>query len=216
MSVCVQVAYTAQMKVTDEEGYEHYKKWYLTLAEAARAEGVTGYQEPEGGPFWWAQLLPSDAVAYLQRCAWRLWRDKPLPPPGAVNDGVLADMTEYIVDQLGGTNKKGQSFEHLCFHPVDRGFWIPVDFESVLLVDKKFGGCLGSSVRLLKELEALAAALGLDLTTDHEDKAVWDARDNPGAGPAKWQKYGVESFNCLRLYRACQKSVELGAAVRFS
>jgi hypothetical protein len=215
VSLCVQVAYAAQMKECDEEGYAAHTKEYAALQKHIRGKGVLGYTEPLDGPYWWAQLVPSNGVAYLQRCAWRLWNDEPLPPPCAVDDDVLDEMAEDLVLQLGGTNEKGQSFEHLCFHPVDRGFWVPVDFESVVLVDKRYGGCLGSSVRLLKELEALAAALKLNLTTDHNDKAVWAARDNPG-GRAKWQKYGIESFNCLRMYRACQKSLELGAAVRFS
>jgi hypothetical protein len=216
MSVCVQVAFTAQMKDCDPDGFKYWKKRFADLAKVTKAKGVTGYKEPVDGEYWWAQLVPSDGVAYLQRAAWCLWRNKPLPKPGTIDDGILRNMAEYLADWYGSTNKKGQSFEHLCFHPADRGFWIPVDFENVLLVEQKYEGCLGSSVRLLKELESLAEALSLDLTLDHDDKKIWAARDNPGKGKAKWQKYGIESFNCLRMYRACQKSIELGAAICFS
>ncbi len=218
MSVCVQVAYTAQMKVTDPDGFKRSKKRFAALEKAA--EGVTGYKEPVDGEYWWAQLLPSNGVAYLQRAAWYLWTNRKLPAPGTDDfdsiAGDLDDMAERLVDKLGISNKKGQSFDHLCFHRVSEGYWLPVDFESVLIVSNEFDGCLGSSVRMLKELEWLADALDLDLTMNHDDKKVWAARDNPGKGKAKWQKYGIESFNCLRMYRACQKSIELGAAITFS
>ena len=49
MSVCVQVAYTAQMKVCDPDGFKWSKKQYAKLAKAALAEGVTGWTEPEDG-----------------------------------------------------------------------------------------------------------------------------------------------------------------------
>jgi hypothetical protein len=214
------VAYIAEIAPTGNDA-RRLKKQFNDLSKAAQAEGVNGYKEPSAGEYWWAQLVPSSGVAYLQRLAWELWRNKPLPAPGtndedSIHDGILFDMAEHLADWIGGTNKKGQSFEHLCFHPPRRGYWIPVEFESVLLVGDKFDGCLGSSVRLLGELEALAGALKLDLTTDHEDKKMWAAATNPGPGKARWQKYGIESFNCLRMYRACQKSIELGAAIKLS
>jgi hypothetical protein len=208
------------LKECDAEGFEWAKKRFTELAKAAKAKGVTGYKEPLDGEYWSAQLVPGNGVEYLQRLAWELWRDKPLPKPGmdddSIDDEVLHDMAEHLIDWFGATNKKGQSFEHLCFHPTNRGYWIPVGMKRVLMVGKEFEGCLGSSVRLRQELAVIADALELDLTMTHDDKKLWHARDNPGKGRAKWQKYGVASFNCLRMYRACQKSVELGAAITFS
>jgi hypothetical protein len=107
------------------------------------------------------------------------------------------------------------SFPHLIMHNPVWGYWVPVDFGDVIFPDKKLGigNQLGSSVRLKAECEELAAVLRLPLDLDPEVEAVRQAMYHPGKSRTRWKKYAVESHNLLALYRACQKSISLGAAI---
>jgi hypothetical protein len=216
MSSTLHVGYVAEMRVCDEEGFESSRKLFAKFRKALKAEKAPTYAEPEDGPHWWTEIHPSNGIAYLQRAAWTLWNNRPLPPvcTDGLDEDILDDMAERLVDKLGFKNKSGQNFDHLCFHHPRHGYWVPVDLPDVLILTNEFGGCVGSSVRLLKECEALAKAIGLPLDMDHNDKVLWHALDHPGEGGETWQRYGIESFNCLRLYCACRKSIELGAAIK--
>ena len=74
----------------------------------------------------------------------------------------------------------------------------------------------GSSHALLRECKELARVLELPEDLSLEDEAVWRAVETQGEGEEKWERYGVESYTCLALIRACEASVETGAAVVFA
>jgi len=78
------------------------------------------------------------------------------------------------------------------------------------------GGMIGSSPRLLDETRRLAQAIELPLDMDPEADELWKAAETQGEGDALWQRYGVESFTCLRLYHAARHSIEHSAALVFA
>jgi hypothetical protein len=71
------------------------------------------------------------------------------------------------------------------------------------------------SQRLLDECRRLAVALQLPLDLDPESEEVWKASETQGRGDVQWQRYGIESLVCLRLYKACEHSLERQAAIVF-
>jgi len=75
---------------------------------------------------------------------------------------------------------------------------------------------VGSSPRLLEECQRLASELKLPLDLDPEAREVYALVESQGMGDTTWKRYGMESFSCLRLYRAATHSIKTGAAVVFT
>ena len=65
-------------------------------------------------------------------------------------------------------------------------------------------------------VDAVVVNAGIHLETpfDGPDE-VWDAADSQGLAELQWQRYGIESYVCLRLIRACEHSMVHKAAVVF-
>jgi hypothetical protein len=199
------------------EYQEGFRRTFAAIRQVLRDGGVPDYEEPTlSGQSWSSQVWPSNGIAYLQRFA-AYFPDpdetEEWPTPGdpkarlnPLHDEVVED--SYSLDQEG-------PFQHLIFHNPQYGFWVPVDFPDVVMPEEGMGvgNFIGSSVRLLEECERLAKLLELPLTMSPNDKCIWLVVDHPGKGRLPWQRYGIESFNLLRLYHGCRKSLELGAAL---
>ena len=82
-------------------------------------------------------------------------------------------------------------------------------------VTQVVGGMVGSSPRLLSECKRIAAALEIPSELDETSDALWEAADSQGEGTLKWERYGIESFSCVCLMRACMKSIEAKAGLVF-
>jgi hypothetical protein len=95
--------------------------------------------------------------------------------------------------------------------------YIPIAFSRIFaaqLGDQKTWQQIGSSYKLLEECKDLADFLGIPTGMDPESDELWEAVDLQGDGDG-WNKYGIESFTCVRLMRACEASIASGAAVVF-
>jgi hypothetical protein len=142
--------------------------------------------------------------------------NKPAPPPGdedAPNDPLLYG--EYWRRfEAGG----GLKYRHLIVHSDAEGFYVPVDFERPRDLTKfgLVGGWLGSTQRLHAECGDLAHALEMPVEMDHESDELLEAAQTQGRGDLKWQRYGVETFTCLRLLAACEASLRTKAAIVFA
>ncbi|MEU1790034.1 hypothetical protein ABZ553_30045 [Streptomyces sparsogenes] len=133
------------------------------------------------------------------------------------------------VDELGGDYEQLlEMFEpaaqqsHLVWHYDHAGAYVPVDFEHPLSNDELLegGGPLGSSHGLLRELEAVAPALGIDPhnppatptpparpTTLEEPAAPIPYEDNP---------FARERHVWLGLHAAATRSLGQGSMIVFS
>ncbi|MFG3093927.1 hypothetical protein [Streptomyces sp. NPDC048202] len=107
-------------------------------------------------------------------------------------------------------------FDHLVHHSDCEGYYVPIEFDHVIVDKAVPGGYLGSSVRLLAETRRLAEALGLPEDLDPDSEEVFDAADADEPTAEGWQRYGVESYVCLQLLRAARLSVSTGAAIAFT
>jgi hypothetical protein len=217
MSVLLHVGWLDEMRRCDQEGFRDAKKAFAAINKALRKEGAPTYEEPERirGGGWGFKLNPENGIAFLQRFAAYFYDDEvvewPVPGDPATMDNPLDDEEWeeacYMLELL--------PFQHLILHPPRYGYWVPVDFPDAIFPDEKFGigNQLGSSVRLKAECEELAKILRLPLGLDPEADEVTEAMFNPGKSRTRWKKYGVESHNLLALYRACEQSIKLGAAI---
>jgi hypothetical protein len=110
-----------------------------------------------------------------------------------------------------------RGFDHLIDHSDCESFYIPIAFSRIFaaqLGDQKTWQQIGSSYKLLEECKDLADFLGIPPGMDPESDELWEAADSQGDGDG-WNKYGIESFTCVRLMRACEAPIASGAAVVF-
>ena len=108
---------------------------------------------------------------------------------------------------------------HLIWHSDAQGYYLPVDFSEVIFPADEFkipGEMIGSAVALREECARLAKILELPDGLDPEDREVWECASQQGYPSAtRWREYGIETFTCLRLLRACEIALDSGCAIVF-
>jgi hypothetical protein len=199
-----------------DEDADHVRAHFAVIRELLDRAGAGQWAEPELNE---RDILEGDMWGYsglhtVRRVAVHLAQTGILPDPleeahKAAGDRLLAQAYAQVPGQPAGP------FDHLIHHSDCEGYYVPVDFEQVITDDSLAGGYLGSSVRLLVETRRIASALGLpeDLDPDAEEVlGAWDATTPAAEG---WQRYGIESYGCLRLIHAAKHSIATGAAIAF-
>lgn len=228
MGLAIEVGYLADMLENDEEGAAWFREELAKLEQFLPTQGLKPHVEATECPVFSAEMYGYSGLHYLRRLAAHLNIRGTLPEPGgqdAAKDPVLESYiglfnapAPSLVDRLFGKKAVSREYDHLIIHSDAEGFYLPQDFPNVLIPPESLaipGGMIGSSHRLLAEIESLAAALELPLTLDPEDDEVWNAADDQGEAATGWKRYGVESFTCIRLYRAAKHSIEHSAAIVF-
>lgn len=214
----------------DDEGAAHYREQFEILNRYLATIGLPPHQEPEQCEEFSGDMYGYSGVHYLRRFAAYLDLRRGLPTPGDDDASKSPVLTEYYaafdrqskpgaLGRLFGVKPKPRRFDHLIIHSDAEGYYLPQDFPEVLLPGEAYpvaGGMVGSSPRLLEECAIIAGHLKLPLNLDGEDDRLYEAIDTQGQpGTEGWQRYGVESLTCLRLYQAAKHSVETGAAIVF-
>jgi hypothetical protein len=211
----------------DEESLEQLEREFGVVNDLLESFGLPPHEEPyelDAGRAVSLDLYGYSGLHYLRRVAAHLALGGELPPPGgeeAAQDPALREYYQLFDENMLDGKAGAMRFQHLIIHSDAEGFYLPVDFEEVLVADPSLevpGDNVGSSRRLLEECLELASALELPDGLDPESEEVWQAADNQGegGGETKWRRYGVESHTCLALIKACRASIETGAAVVFS
>lgn len=136
-----------------------------------------------------------------------------LPPPivdGATEDPILKK--RYAATGID----RDAPFQHLLDHSDAEGFYVPQDFSLVLVNSKVAGAFIGSTPRLRAECETVAKALGIDIGLDPESDEVAEAAEASDPAAEGWKAYGIETYCCLQLLRACEASMRSGALLVFT
>ncbi|WP_051732870.1 hypothetical protein [Kitasatospora phosalacinea] len=198
----------------DEDTAEWFREECAAIGAVLAREGLPGWREPESGPHFGERIWGYSGLHALRRLAAHLAASGRLPEPlddgaRATDDPVLTAAYQDVPDDPPGP------FDHLVHHSDCEGYYVPVDFAPVLADSELSGGLLGSSVRLLAELDELARALGLPDDLDPHSEEVADACDGPGPAAEGWRRYGTEAFICLQLRLAARCSVGTGAVLAF-
>lgn len=229
MGLSVIVGYLADQIANDEEGAEWFRESLDNLNEFLPTVELKAHQEPEICPIYYCDMYGYSGLHYLRRVAAHLDLRGKLPEPGSrdvdnqdpAQDEVLAEyMERFVADyekELAVEVARARQFDHLIVHSDAEGYYIPQNIDHVLVApdELELSGFIGSSNALRDECVKLASALELPLDIDPEAEEVWQAAESQGIGFVKWQRYGIESYCCLRLYRAATHSLETGAAIVF-
>lgn len=202
--------------------YSRATKQFEATSKCLVVRGHNAHIEPfalPNGAEFSCQMFGYSGLHHLRQLAAYVALDKELYEPTrklpSEKNLVVAEYDSLI----GNGDVSELSYQHLTLHGDGEGVYVPQDFQRVVEPPAQYfstvGGGIGSSIRLLEECKSLAAVLELPLDLDAESPEVWSATDQPGTGSTKWQRFGVESFSCIRLIRACERSIATGAAVVF-
>ena len=215
----------SEIRESDQEYVEYFEQQVEAINGVLESFGLTPHHEPfdvEDESTLECEMIGYSGLHYLRRVAAYLALGKELPPPGddgAASDPVLSDYYRIFDASFARGQATGIPFQHLIVHGDAEGYYLPVEFDDVILPDASLeiaGGMLGSSHALLRECRELAQMLELPADLSFEDDAVWQAVESQGEGESKWERYGIESYTCLALMKACEASVATGAAVVFA
>jgi hypothetical protein len=212
---------------SDEQGFEHYQHLFAQVNQALQAEGLPPHHEPidlQTDIPWFAQMWHYSGLHYLRRIAAYLWADQPLPAPGTYDDERNPDpMNDLIIDHaycMHYSTDHPFAAAHLMFHSVTEGLYLPEEFADVIYPDRALripGDTIGSAAVLQRECAQIARILEIPPDLDPDDDRVWQAAEAQGKqGATMWQHYGIETFTCIRLLRACEISLETGCAIVFN
>jgi hypothetical protein len=223
LALCVGVP--SEIRESDPEYVAYFEQQVEAINGVLESFELPPHHEPfdvEDERTFECDMIGYSGLHYLRRIAAHLALGRDLPPPGddgAASDPVLSDYYKIFDASFARGQATGIPFQHLIVHGDAEGYYLPVEFEDVIIPDPSLeiaGGMLGSSHTLLRECRELAQVLELPEALSLEDEAVWAAAESQGEGEAKWERYGIESYTCLALIKACEASVETGAAVVFA
>ena len=225
MGLAICVGLPPEVREADPEYLDYFRRQMEAVNDVLTSFGLPEHAEPfdlaEERTFE-CDMFGYSGLHYLRRLAAHLALTGELPPPGdddSSGDPVLSDYYKLFDASFAQGKANGIPFQHLIVHGDAEGYYLPVEFEDVLIPDASLeiaGGMIGSSHALLRECRELARALELPNDVSLDDEALWEAVENQGRGETKWERYGVESYTCLVLLRSCEASVETGAAIVFA
>jgi hypothetical protein len=213
MGLSVQVGLLAGLLDSDPEGAEWFKEELARINRLLGDNGLPLHMEPRELPQLASRSAldsyPYSFLHYLRRVAARRledpdWEATPLP------EGEDPSEDPAIDEELGLMRS------HLICHSDAEGYYVPIDFDEVLFDDSEEiagGGLVGSSQRLLAELQAVAPALGIALEegrlTDEEAERISEEVHEEGE---LWIEKGV----WLDLFEAARLSLQHGSVIVFA
>tara|TARA_R100000027_G_C2224572_1_gene87162 strand:+ start:65 stop:751 length:687 start_codon:yes stop_codon:yes gene_type:complete len=227
MGLAIEVGYLKDMSENDEEGVLWINEEFDKMNGYLSQLGIPNHQEPREAEVWSFDMYGYSGLHYLRRIAAHVNKTGKLPSPGNQDSSKDTTLEKYFENFTNPKSsgifslfqkKVKREFEHLIIHSDAEGYYLPIDFDQVLIPPEELeipGGMIGSSVRLLAECERLAALLDIPKDLDPEENIVWEAADSQGEGEKKWERYGVESYVCLGLIKACRLSLRDKTAVVF-
>jgi hypothetical protein len=231
LGLSLSVGYLADLSSADPEGTIAVSSYFARLNEALLAAGCEAHREPielDQSLRFSCDMWGYSGLHHLRRVAAYAALDLPMPPPvakSATDDAVLKRYYSEVTQRPGLVarlfrSRSGDSlrFQHLIVHSDAEGYYVPQDIPKVIFPAENLkipGAMIGSVPQLQEECRALAKMLEIPDGLDVESDAVLEAAEDPGSGTVRWQRYGIESFSCIRLLAACKASLNTGAAIVF-
>jgi hypothetical protein len=232
LGLSLSVGYLADLLSGDPEGSTEVSRYFERLNEALVGAGYKPHREPvelDESLRFSCDMWGYSGLHQLRRIAAYAAFGLPMPPPlakDATDDPVLKRYYAEVTQQSSLVahifrSRRGDSlrYQHLIVHSDAEGYYVPQDFPKVIFPADSLkipGAMIGSVPRLKDECQALAKLLEIPDGLGAESDEVLEAAEDPGSGTVHWQRYGIESFSCIRLLAACQASLKTGAAIVFS
>lgn len=242
MGLALEVGMLADLIVNDDEGAEWFREDLKKLDMVLAKAGLAAHSEPAESAVHSTSAYGYSGLHHLRRCAAHLQYNGRLPSPlapdeQAMDDPLYARYSAEFADENEGAEpgalakSSPRLFDHLIMHSDAEGFYVPQDFDRVVISNDQAYGWVGSSYALSRECVRLAAALEMpnDLLLDYESerfiKAIQSAqvaqrkgwalfRSKPAPG-APWEQHPIAAMLCAKLHGFAGHSIETGALMVF-
>lgn len=210
MGLAVCVGALADLLANDPEGAEWIESDIKAINECLAKDGVDAHVEPRTLP----QLESRDQTGsfpyswthYLRRIVAHAMAD---PSWNATPVAEDEDPTSDAAVLDATINLSG----HFVCHSDSEGYYVPKDFQEVIFGDEKMtgGGIIGSSYRVMEEMQLAAKALGINLVngelSDEGAAAINDVDEN--------DPFMIEKIVWLSFYEAARLSIKHNTMIVF-
>jgi hypothetical protein len=214
MGLSISVGMLADLLENDEAGANWLVATLRGVNEVLAENNLPTYEEPEQLPPMvsraQAMSFPYSFLHYLRRFYANVTHDSDwiptLTPDGesATDDQVL-DEEMYMMSS------------HLLCHSDSNGFYLPIDFDDIVIddtgADRIPGGIVGSSHQLMREMIEVAPSLGIKLSGANLSDAE-ATRINAVAESE--EGFWIEHLVWIALFEAARLSIEHGTAIAFT
>jgi hypothetical protein len=213
MGLSISVGVLAYLIENDEEGANGLAATLRGVNEVLIEHDQPTYEEPEQVP----PLVSRAALTgfsyaflhYLRRFYANIahdpkWIPTLTPDHESATDDPILDEEMYMMSS------------HLLCHSDSDGFYLPIDFDEIIIDaeggDRIPGGIVGSSYKLMRELIEIAPSLGIKLRAANlsDDEAT---RINTIA--ASEEGFWIEHLVWISLFEAARLSIEQKSAIVF-
>lgn len=214
LALCVGMLADSLSGEPDEAQY--FEEQLTRINEVLAKVGLPAHNEPTALPSgltFSCSMWGYSGLHYLRRIAAWDALNEGLPDPG--DDSASQDPLINTYNQRA-LQDASIAYTHLMLHSDAEGYYLPQAFDEVLFPEDQLGiagSMIGSASKLYAECVKLAHRLRLPQETHAESDQVLEAAERQGAAFTGWQRYGVESYTCLQLLRACEISKKSGAAI---
>jgi len=144
-----------------------------------------------------------------------VWKTGQLPPrpwDGAKFDAAYAECVD--------SGRRPGLYAHLMRHDPAAGFYLPIEFEEVIVLDNRlrvlWGDTVGSSQTLLWECEHLLRLLEAPHSLTPNGRTLRTCIRHPHTATAPWQRHPTATRVCLILREAAVRSIDTGAAIVYT
>lgn len=213
MGLSISVGVLADLMENDEAGAGWLRQTLQAVNQVLAEQDLPTYVEPE-------QLPPivsrSQFMGYSYGCLHYLrrfyarakhdakWIPMPVPDDQSPTDDAVLEREMY------------QMYSHLLCHSDSEGFYLPIDFNDIVIdvsgADRIPGGIVGSSYRLMAELVEIAPLLGIKLKlgelSDEEATRINQLAESDG-------EFSYEYMVWIALFEAARLSIEYSSAIVF-
>jgi hypothetical protein len=214
MGLAVNVGVLASLlEENDQEAAEWFREALIGVNQLLDEVGLPRHNEPEKiSPHSRSALtgFPYSYLHHLRRFYARAIGD-PDRSPEPTPEGQSPADDPVLQDELSMMSS------HLLCHADDAGFYLPIEFDDIILDPKDLkrvpGGFLGSSFRLMAELISTAPQLGIGIENGHlADTEANRINKDIEAQSSLW----IEKAVWLSLFEAARLSIEYKSAIDFS
>jgi hypothetical protein len=213
MGLAVEVGMLADLKEHDEEGAQWLRDALADINAVFGEHKLPLHIEPEQLPPMNDRSIigsfPYSFLHYLRR-AYARWKQDPGSPivPCSPDEDPASDPA---IDQ-----ESCMFDSHLLCHSDCEGFYVPIRFSKVLIddtnQDRIAGGLLGSSYKLMEELQSMAEYLAIQVDAGElSDAEAEKIRADVQAECDLWIERGV----WLTLFEAARLSIQHKTAICF-
>jgi hypothetical protein len=211
MGLAISVGVLADLIENDPEGADWFREDMEQINLVLSELGLPTHVEPENLPSLNTRDtmggFPYSFLHYLRRFYAHIKADSSRQPTPLLEGQDPVDDDPFYRQVM-----ETDCDSHLLCHSDAEGYYVPIDFEEVIIDERIPGEMLGSSIRLMDELAKIAPHLEIPLSNGYlsDETAELLAQEEEDSTP-----FWIERVVWFELYENARLSIEHKTAIQF-